>query len=1478
MMSSVSEMKTCLEAATLPTIFSPPSHLMCSLNPAFRPGRGTAHYGALLLLFSAACLIAAPPRIDLFSASERSVPPGTSVTLNWIVNGADTLSLDGLEITGQQSITVSPLVTTTYSLTASSDDGTSNAMVEVVVLNAPRVIGAEGRFIEVVKNDLENTRLHLSEIEVFRIGVVPDEADPDGTSSNDLVQALAATAVHPPTTALLDHGDSAGVLDGDLEAGNRVWSTRINPGTLSRYMLDLGSTEPIGFVRLFGRDDACCLDRLEDLTINLYADDGGSPGVLVNSANFPGTGPAGATGALELDLSLPDPGIRGFTVDNGFIPPGAPVTLSWTVNSSITSVSIDQGVGEVTARTVDGKGSITLDPGPGATAVYTLTAEWPDGRSEASLAVEVSELPLIYHFNSDEGLVPPGTTVSLDWEVVNATSLTLNGVDVTGTEGTELIPTQTATYTLTATNSQGSESRNIRIAVVPPGEPLITEFMAVNTSTQLDEEAEYSDWIEICNPTAAPAHLRGYYLTDDAGDLTKWRLPNVILAPGTCLIVFASGKDRAGPENELHTNFSLDRDGEYLALVKPDGHTIVNEFSSYPAQREDISYGFDAQSLQEGYFTESTPGAGNAAGFTGFVADTTFSVDRGFFDSPIEVEITSDTPDAIIRYTTDGSEPTSQTGLVYSQPVPISRTTVLRAAAFRSGLVPTNVDTQTYIFPADVVALPTMNPNITQNPVYGPRMHEALRAVPSISLVFPGDVDRREKQASVELINFEFGSTQLEAGMERFGNYVTNFSKRGIRLNFRSQYGPAKLRFPVFDGHEYSKIPPAGQFDSIDFRSGNHDMQARGAYMSNRFTDDTMLDMGNVNPHGRFVHMYLNGQYWGQYHMRERWNGAMLAEYLGGRKEDYEAINANNTGNNFLPGIPYDGTGRHWNQAQSLVNRPNTFQATSRYIDIPNVIDFMILWSSGQSESEFRSAGSVPLRVPFKFFLKDADGWLRGSNNPIIHQGPINIMARLRAEGNPDYEMLLADRIHKHFFNDGALTPAACLNRLQARVDEIEDSFLAESARWNMQSPTSWKSYQTNAMRNTLRRLSRDMVTKYRAQGMYPDIVAPSFSVHGGEVPAGFELDISAPLGQIYYTIDGRDPREAGGALSTAALLYDDPITLTEIGTVKSRVLMNGAWSALNEALFIPEQNFGNLVVSEFMYNPGPPSTAEIAAGHDDSEDFEYLELLNAGIPSINLAGLRFTKGIQFEFSSGDVTELAGGQRLLVVKDRAAFEFRHGAGLPVAGQFSGQLRDEGETLELSDPLGRPLLVFTYDNRAPWPGGAAGRGSSLVLVDPISLPDHNRAANWQAGVEGGTPGLKNEPLLSYQAWAAQLGIGAPGGDPDDDGWSNFLEFNLLGDPFRAQDVEQAVRVEVTTIDLGAGPRDYLTLSVRHRVTSNEISIVPELSHDLLNWNVAAGAVLHTRSFHGDGSATSVYRDPNPLSAATGGYLRVRFVQP
>ncbi|MEM7392040.1 MAG: CotH kinase family protein, partial [Verrucomicrobiota bacterium] len=120
----------------------------------------------------------------------------------------------------------------------------------------------------------------------------------------------------------------------------------------------------------------------------------------------------------------------------------------------------------------------------------------------------------------------------------------------------------------------------------------INEFLADNDSIYPDEDGDFSDWIELHNPTTTNISLHGWHLTDESFNLTKWTLPNVSIPAGGFLVIFASDKDRTNPSSELHTNFKLSNNGEYLALVRPDGSNIEQEFAPlFPEQEEDLSYG-----------------------------------------------------------------------------------------------------------------------------------------------------------------------------------------------------------------------------------------------------------------------------------------------------------------------------------------------------------------------------------------------------------------------------------------------------------------------------------------------------------------------------------------------------------------------------------------------------------------------------------------------------------------------------------------------------------------------------------------------------------------------------------------------------------------------------------------------------------------------------------------------------------------------
>lgn len=228
------------------------------------------------------------------------------------------------------------------------------------------------------------------------------------------------------------------------------------------------------------------------------------------------------------------------------------------------------------------------------------------------------------------------------------------------------------------------------------GQPVISEFMASNDETLQDEAGEYSDWIEIHNPTASSISLAGWYLTDDAEEKNQWQFPAANLGAGGYLVVFASGKDRTDAGATLHTNFKLGTGGEYLGLIEPDGMTASTEFTpEYPGQTTDISYGvtqsMDAtETPQLGYFPSPTPGSRNGGAETQLILDeVVFSRTSGPFFSDTTLTLSGVVGEQVIRYkivtasAAGGAfgNPTT-TDPNYAEPIALINSVVIRAAIF----------------------------------------------------------------------------------------------------------------------------------------------------------------------------------------------------------------------------------------------------------------------------------------------------------------------------------------------------------------------------------------------------------------------------------------------------------------------------------------------------------------------------------------------------------------------------------------------------------------------------------------------------------------------------------------------------------------------------------------------------------------------------------------------------------------------------
>lgn len=538
------------------------------------------------------------------------------------------------------------------------------------------------------------------------------------------------------------------------------------------------------------------------------------------------------------------------------------------------------------------------------------------------------------------------------------------------------------------------------VAFAPGGvraQPLvISEFVAANSRGLRDEDLDFPDWIELHHTGSSPFDAAGLYLTDDPATLAKWRLPSMALSPDRYVVVFASGKDRAGDGGALwHTNFRLSRNrGSYLALVAADGRTIISEFREYPEQRPDVSYGISGESVS--YFRTPTPGSANRGAFPGYVADLRFSHVRGFHDEPFSLLISTETPEAQILYTVDGSEPGAPGGRIASGPITISRTTIVRAAAFRSGWEPSPVATQSYLFldsileqPADPRGYPTnwgvdsevglvpsdyqMDPRVVDGFVGGVQqthsVADALLDIPTLSVVGDPDAffgstrgiyifpknrgDAWERPVSIELIRPDGApGFQADCGARIQGNSSRRpfrMQKHSFRLDFREALGPARLEYPWIPGATdagFNKIVLRACFtDSWGLVSWTPSRYRPddSQYLRDVWMKDSHLDMGHTAARSTFAHLYINGLYWGLYNPCERLDAAFMSDYLGGERDGWDIVHDG--------GIEIrSGTRAAWDTLHQRVR--NGFESLEEYravqgrnpdgtpsADLPNLLD-----------------------------------------------------------------------------------------------------------------------------------------------------------------------------------------------------------------------------------------------------------------------------------------------------------------------------------------------------------------------------------------------------------------------------------------------------------------------------------------------------------------------------------------------------------
>jgi hypothetical protein len=738
-----------------------------------------------------------------------------------------------------------------------------------------------------------------------------------------------------------------------------------------------------------------------------------------------------------------------------------------------------------------------------------------------------------------------------------------------------------------------------------------------------------------------------------------------------------------------------------------------------------------------------------------------------------------------------------------------------------------------------------------------------------------------------------------------------NTEKPSFNLHFTGDYGSGMLDYPLFTNGL------TRQFRHLRLRAGKNDNL--NPFVTDELVRRLWLDLGHTGAQGNFTSLYVNGVYKGIYNLCERVREAFFqAHYRTDSQWDINYVYS-----------WVDGDAAAYQQLLTFLDRNLTnlvnYQAVADRIDLDNTADYFLLniysamWDWPGNNFIIARERSTGPNSRFRFVVWDAEGAFNAigygrpasyntlTNDLLLPPGHAQYNLDLprifrRLASAPEFRLRFADRVHRHCFNGGVLDDrdpdgagpqkSHLRERAEAIGREAGDLVRYNTGQTiNLGSVYAWAS-PTSGRRSYL--LGTNPGRRHlRDAGLWPLTEPPVFNVFGGSVPPGFALTMSssvAATGQtatVFFTLDGSDPRLPGGGLATAARIFSEPVPLNQVATAKARARndLTGEWSALTEATFAVgavRPSAQNLALVELMYHPPGPTAAETAAGFGDADEFEFVRLLNVGAESLDLGGVRFSMGIGFDFAGANIRYLGPGQSLLVLKNRNAFRFRYGAKASegVAGEYSGNLANGGERLQLLGADQEVLVDLAYNDRVPWPLTADGGGPSLLLVNPEAHPDPALGSNWVASaVPGGLPGAI-PPEQNYAQWrslfwpaaaADQPALSGLAADSDGDGLLNFVEYALGLNPH-----EPSVRPRLEpTVEWTEGtPR----LSVQFRLAPGALEArwAWESSLDVLVWDESAEWKVVEETSLGDGTVRRTFAEPGPGASSDQRFVRVRLI--
>ncbi|MCA0445779.1 MAG: CotH kinase family protein [Bacteroidetes bacterium] len=795
------------------------------------------------------------------------------------------------------------------------------------------------------------------------------------------------------------------------------------------------------------------------------------------------------------------------------------------------------------------------------------------------------------------------------------------------------------------------------------------------------------------------------------------------------------------PPVEFHTNFSLNAGGESVLLSAPDS-SIVDQVTV-----PELFSGFSWARIPDGSSTwgltgDPTPFKVNpSSGFIGIGPGTSVSVPGGFYSSTFTVQLTSQNPDYVTRYTLDGSVPVL-TSPVFPIDLTIKKSGVLKTRTFRTGYYPGPVTTESY-FIADVHNLPVISISVDSNWFFQPDTGIYVMG-PNASGSFPyfGANFWLDKEVPVQWEYFDKTGTRVTsypAGLKIFGMYSRAQNQRSFSLFARSGFGASEFKYPYFENN------PVGTFQSLVLRNSGNDWAYSG--IRDHLTSELIGPLDVDRLQSKPVVVYLNGKYWGLYFLQEKTSEHLIANRHQIKKEAIEMIELGSGWGEYHSVL---GSVDSWNSfiawmQDKVMTDPSVSTLIKYRMDVQNFMTYQSInifvanndWP-GNNYKFWRSTSPVSqwkwlvYDTDFSYGLFNSNAWQLNFidfastefGDPFWPNPPISTYLFRRLLENEEFKAMFIntsmDLMNTVFKNGNTL---AVLNQI---TSEISSEMPAQRLRWQSDMQGNWAD-QVSSVRTFLSNRNQKMILHL------------------------FQLIKKGGTSLVTLSTDSLQ-----GTIKLNSILVKDkswkgtyfsevPITLTAQPKPGFKFMgWKGSKTGTNPVInMIPGTSFS--VQAEFS----PISSADTriyfneinynsAAGTNTGD---WVEFVNPELFEADVSGWIFKDEDDahiFTFPNGTVIPPG---HFLVLAERPDTLLKRFPGIPVLSVpltfgFSGA----GELLRLYKPSGILIDSVRYSDSLPWPVEADGLGKTLEKKQPDALSW--LVENWSTGSTGGTPGSIN----------------------------------------------------------------------------------------------------------------------------------------